>query len=143
MATLNQCNFIGRLGNDVELRYMPNGSAVANISIAVDESYKDKQTGQKVDKTEWVRISAFGRTAEVMGEYLRKGSQIFVTGKMETREYEKDGVKRYATSIKCNSFQMLDNKSDQPAPHPQDSAARQPVQQAPARDDFENHDIPF
>jgi single stranded DNA-binding protein len=81
---LNRCEFIGRLGQDPETRYMPNGSAVTNITIAVGDDYKDKQ-GNKVEQTEWVRVSAFQNLAEVMGKYLKKGSKVYIAGKMKTR----------------------------------------------------------
>ena len=87
MSNLNEWRGIGRLGNDIEVRFMPNGNAVANFNIAVDDSYKDKQTNQKVEQTEWVRCVAFGKTAEFLGEWLHKGKRILVCGKMKTREY--------------------------------------------------------
>jgi len=109
---LNLCQFIGRLGNDVEMRYTQSGSAVANLSIACGDDYKDKQ-GQKVEQTNWIKVVAFGRTAEVMGEYLKKGSQVYVSGKQVTRKWQaQDGTDRYSTEINCNDFQMLDSKSD-------------------------------
>ena len=83
---LNQCNFIGRLGNDPEVRYMPDGKAAANISIGCSEKWKDKQTGEQKERTEWVRGSAFGKLAEIMGEYLRKGSLVYISGKMQTSQ---------------------------------------------------------
>ena len=99
MSDLNRWEGIGRLGKDIELRYLPNGNAVANFSIACDDSYKSKDTGQKVEKTEWVRCTAFGQTAEFLGKFLLKGSRILVVGKLTTRDYEKDGVKHYVTEI--------------------------------------------
>lgn len=127
---LNQCNFIGRLGKDAEMRYLPDGKAVATISIAVGEQWKDQQ-GQKQERTEWVRVSAFGRLAEVMGEYLRKGSKVFISGKLKTRKWQgQDGQDRYTTEIVAKEMQMLDSRSDQ-APVPQQGGHQQP-QQAPA-----------
>jgi single-strand DNA-binding protein len=108
---LNKCQFIGRLGQDVELRHMPNGTAVASLSLAVGDDYKDKQ-GNKVEQTEWVRVSAFARLAEVMAEYLKKGSKVYIEGKMKTRKWEKDGQTHYATEIHASEMLMLDGKND-------------------------------
>src|SRR5690554_3236077 len=99
MANLNRWEGIGRLGNQIDLRYMPNGNAVANFNIAVDDSYKDKTSGQKVEQTEWVRCVAFGKTAEFLAQWLHKGKRLLAVGKLKTREYEKDGIKRYVTEI--------------------------------------------
>jgi single-strand DNA-binding protein len=102
---------IGTLGRDPEMRYLPNGNAVCSASLATDEGYKDRNTGQQVDKTEWHRVEAFGRLAEVMGEYLKKGSKVYVEGKLRTDEYEKDGIKRYSTKIIVNEMTMLDSRN--------------------------------
>ena len=118
---------------------MPSGGAVTNLTIATSEQWKNKENGQPESRTEWHRVVFFNRLAEIAGEYLRKGSKVYIEGSLRTREWEKDGVKRYTTEIVANEMQMLDSKSDQPAPHPQDSAARQ----APATDDFEDDGIPF
>ena len=89
---VNKVILVGNLGQDPEVRYMPNGNAVANVSLATAESYKDKNTGQMVDKTEWHRVVFFGKLAEIVGEYVRKGSQIYVEGKLQTRKWtDKDG----------------------------------------------------
>lgn len=143
MANLNEWKGIGRLGKDLELRYLPNGDAVVSFSIACDDSYKDKQTGAKVERTEWVRCVAFRQTAEFLGEWLLKGARILVTGKLKTREYEQDGVKKYVTEIHVGQgTEIIDwPERDQPAPqqqqrpqqssqrqqHPQASSARQPA----------------
>jgi single-strand DNA-binding protein len=104
---LNQCNFIGRLGNDPEVRYQPSGDAVANLSLAVGSKWKDKQ-GQQQENTEWVRLVAFGKLAEIIGEYLRKGSQIFVTAKCRTRKWkDQQGIDRYTTEFVIDNMQML------------------------------------
>lgn len=158
MSNLNRWEGIGRLGQDIELRYLPNGNAVANFSIAVDDSYKSKETGQKVEQTEWVRCVAFGKSAEFLGEWLRKGARVLAVGKLKTREYEKDGIKRYVTEIHLGQgTEIIDwppKDGQQRQSHPQDSAARQPAprtqqqsrpqpQQPPADyDDFDS-DIPF
>ncbi len=97
---INKVILVGNLGQDPEVRYMPSGGAVANISIATSESWKDKQTGQPVDKTEWHRIVFFNRLAEIAGEYLKKGSQVYVEGKLQTRKWQDHtGVDRYSTVV--------------------------------------------
>jgi single stranded DNA-binding protein len=96
---VNKVILVGTCGQDPEVRYMPNGNAVTNLSLATSEQWTDKQTGQKVEKTEWHRVSMFGKVAEIAGEYLRKGSQVYIEGKLQTREWEKDGIKRYTTEI--------------------------------------------
>jgi single-strand DNA-binding protein len=110
--SVNKVTLIGILGRDPEIRYMPNGNAVANITIATDESYNDKQTGQKVEQTEWHRLVAYGKLAEIIQQYLKKGSRAYFEGKLRTREWEKDGVKRYTTEIITNDMMMLDRAGD-------------------------------
>lgn len=110
-GSINKVMLIGTLGRDPEMRYLPNGNAVCSASLATDEGYKDRNTGQQVDKTEWHRVEAFGRLAEIMGEYLKKGSKIYVEGKLRTDEYEKDGIKRYSTKIIANEMTMLDSRN--------------------------------
>ncbi len=131
---LNLCQFIGRLGNDPEQKAMPNGNAVTNMSIAVGEQWKDKNTGQKQEATEWVRVVAFGKLAEIMGQYLNKGSKVYVSGKMKTRKWQdQSGNDRYSTEIIAKDMQMLDNRPDS-APQqraPQQSAQQPAPQQAP------------
>lgn len=107
---LNRCEFIGRLGRDPEAASLPNGNAVSKFSIAVGESWKDKQTGEKQERTTWVNIVAFGILAEVMNKYLTKGSRVFVSGKLSIRKYEKDGQTKYATEVIANEMQMLDSR---------------------------------
>jgi single-strand DNA-binding protein len=109
MATdLNRCEFIGRLGRDVELRYAPSGDAIANFSIAVGYKTKEKET------TEWVRIVAFGKLAGICGDYLRKGSQVYIAGRMTTRKWQnKDGVDQYTTEVVADQLQMLGGKPEQ------------------------------
>jgi single-strand DNA-binding protein len=110
-GSINKVIIIGTLGRDPEMRYLPNGNAVVSISLATDEGYKDKNTGQQVDKTEWHRVEAFGRLAEIIGEYLKKGSKCYIEGKLRTDEYEKDGIKRYSTKIIANEMTMLDSRN--------------------------------
>lgn len=160
---VNKVILVGTCGQDPETRYLPNGNAVTNLSLATSEQWTDKQTGQKVEKTEWHRVSLFGKVAEIAGEYLRKGSQCYIEGKLQTREWEKDGVKRYTTEIIVDmqgTLQLLGGRSDnaggsdsaprqqRPAPQrePQQPAPRPAPQQAaqPAADfDSFDDDIPF
>lgn len=107
MASLNKCQLIGNLGRDPEIRYMPNGDAVANIAIATSYKPKDRDA-----ITEWHRVVFFGRLAEVVGEYLKKGSSIYIEGRLQTRKYQKDGVDHYATEIVGESMQMLSKRED-------------------------------
>lgn len=108
---VNKCIFIGRLGKDPETRYLPNSDAVCNFSIAIDESYKDK-SGVKQEKTEWVNIVAYRKLGEICGEYLKKGSQVYIEGRLQTRKWEKEGVTRYSTEIIAEQMQMLGVKGD-------------------------------
>jgi len=113
MSSINKVILIGRLGNDPEMRYTQDGKAVANISLATSESWKDKQTGEKKEQTEWHRVVFFGRTAEVIGEYLHKGSLIYVEGRLQTRKWQdKEGNDRYTTEIMGNEMKMLGGRSD-------------------------------
>ena len=111
MASVNKVILIGNLGRDPEVRYMPSGDAVANISIATTETWKDKN-GEKQEKTEWHRVAMFGKTAEVAGEYLKKGSQVYIEGRLETRKWtDKEGQERYTTEIRADRMQMLGSRS--------------------------------
>ena len=120
---LNQCNFIGRLGRDVETRFTASGSAVANFSIACGDDYKDK-SGSKVEQTNWINVVIFGKLAEIAGKYLSKGSQCFIGGKQVTRKWQdKDGNDRYTTEIVANDMQMLGGRgqsehNERPKPEP-------------------------
>lgn len=108
---VNKVILIGNLGADPETRYMPSGGAVATISVATSESWTDKQTNQKQERTEWHRVSFFNRLAEIVGQYLRKGSKVYVEGSLRTRKWQdKNGVDRYTTEIIANEMQMLDSK---------------------------------
>ena len=106
--SVNKAMIIGTLGKDPEMKYLPSGNAVVTISVATDESYNNKDTGQKVEATEWHRLTAFGKLAEIVGQYLKKGSKAYFEGKLKTNEYEKDGIKRYSTEIVINEMTMLD-----------------------------------
>ena len=147
---INKVILVGNLGRDPEVRYSPSGAAIANVTIATGEGWKDKQTGEMQERTEWHRIVFFSRLAEIAGEYLRKGSQIYVEGRLQTRKWQdKDGNDRYTTEIVANELQMLGGRSagsnqtsdsskqfDQSQP----SAPSKPA--AKEFDDFDD-DIPF
>lgn len=110
---VNKVILIGNLGGDPETRYLPNGNAVANITLATSDSWKDRETGQLQERTEWHRVVFFGKLAEIVGQYLRKGSKVYVEGRLQTREWEKDGIKRYTTEVVVDmngQMQMLDSR---------------------------------
>ncbi len=156
---VNKVILVGNCGGEPETRYMPNGNAVVNLTIATGESWKDKDTGQKVEKTEWHRVVFFNRLAEIVGEYVHKGSKLYIEGRLQTRSYEKEGQKHYATEIVASEMQMLDsrgaqgaaptmdnnqqyaqNAAPQEAPASNQSTA---VPQAPSNFDNFDDDIPF
>ena len=111
MAGVNKVLLIGRLGRDPEVRYTPDGTAIANFSIATSEEWKDKKTGEKQQRTEWHRIVAFRRLGEICGEYLSKGKQVYIEGRIQTRDWQdKDGNKRYTTEIVASQMQMLGSR---------------------------------
>ncbi|WP_317847654.1 single-stranded DNA-binding protein [Pseudomonas sp. HTZ2] len=157
---VNKVILVGTCGQDPEVRYLPNGTAVTNLSLATSEAWTDKQTGQKVEKTEWHRVVLFGKVAEIAGEYLRKGSQCYIEGKLKTREWEKDGIKRYSTEVHVDingTMQLLGGRPDnhgggqqqqrqhqqqRQQPRQQQRQAPQQSQQAAPPDDFDD-DIPF
>ena len=166
MASVNKVILVGNLGRDPEIRYLPSGEPVANITIATSSKYKSK-TGELVEETEWHRVTFFGKLAEIAGQYLKKGRPVYVEGRLKTRKYtDKDGVEKYATDIIANEMQMLggregmgepsgdegggyDSAPRRPAPAPQRPAAAAPApRQAPAPrpasgfDDMDD-DIPF
>ena len=108
MASVNKVIIVGNLGRDPEIRYMPSGDAIANIAVATSYKSKDKNTGEQKELTEWHRISFFGRLADIVGQYLKKGSSVYVEGRLQTRKYtDKDGVEKYATDIIAETMQML------------------------------------
>jgi len=141
---LNNCQFIGRLGKDPQIRYTPNGGAVASFSIACGEQWKNDQ-GEKQERTEWVNLTAFGKLAEIIGEYLKKGSQVYVSGKLKTEKWQdKSGNDRYTTKVIVNQMQMLvsiSGGSNRPSGNsaPSSSGGAAP---SGSNDDF-NDDIPF
>ncbi len=107
---VNKVILIGNCGTDPETRYLPSGGAVTNVTIATSDSWKDKQTGQQQERTEWHRVVFFNRLAEIVGEYLKKGSKVYIEGALRTKQWEKDGVKRYTTEIIASNMQMLDSR---------------------------------
>jgi len=145
MSGINKVIVIGNLGNDPEVRKLDNGTTIATISVATSEKWKDKTTGEQKEKTEWHRCVAFNRTAEVMAEYLKKGSKVYVEGSLSTRKWQaEDGTDRYSTEIKVRDFQFLDSKAQggtheqvgRKAEHPSNSVK-------PKEEDFADADIPF
>jgi single-strand DNA-binding protein len=114
---VNKVILVGNLGNDPETKYMPSGSAVTNLSVATNESWKDKQTGEQKERTEWHRVAMFGRLAEIAAEYLRKGSQVYIEGKLRTRKWQdQQGNDKYTTEIIADEMQMLGGRSGGGAP---------------------------
>ncbi len=149
MASVNKCIFIGNLGRDPEIRYMPSGDAMANFSIACTDTFKDK-SGQKQERTEWVRIVMFGKQAEIAGEYLKKGSSVYIEGRMQTRKWQnKEGQDQYTTEIVADRMQMLGGRGGgsnsfevvdrEDAPPASSSAPARPASSINDLDD----DIPF
>jgi len=144
---VNKVILIGNLGGDPEVRYMPSGSAVANITLATSESWKDRETGEQTERTEWHKVAFFGRLAEIVGEYLRKGSQVYVEGRLRTRKWQdRDGNDRYTTEVIADQMQMLGGRGQSSGrPVAQPAAAAAPAAAAPAasaKQEFDD-DIPF
>jgi single-strand DNA-binding protein len=143
---VNKVIVVGNLGNDPETRYMPSGGAVTNLSVATNESWKDKQTGEQKERTEWHKVAMFGRLAEIAAEYLRKGSQVYIEGKLRTRKWQdQQGNDRYTTEIIADEMQMLGGRGGGGAGAPSMGSDSGPPQSAPPRgssDDFDD-DIPF
>jgi single-strand DNA-binding protein len=155
---VNKVILIGNLGRDPEVRYMPNGGAVANVAIATSESWKDRETGESQERTEWHRVVFFRRLAEIVGEYLKKGSKVYVEGRLRTRKWQDNqGQDRYTTEIVADEMQMLDSRSGgsasfdggfrgkpEPASQPSGDQARQaPAPSQGVSDDGFDDDIPF
>ena len=143
---INKVILVGNLGRDPETRYMPSGGAVTNVSVATSKQWKDKDTGEQKDRTEWHRVVFFNRLAEIAGEYLKRGSKVYVEGELRTREWEKDGQKHYTTEIVGNEMQMLDSRGGGSGPPPSastggSSGGAEDFGPPPA-DDFDD-DIPF
>jgi len=141
---INKVILIGHLGADPETRYMPSGGAVTNLRLATTESWKDKNTGDQQERTEWHNVAMFGRLAEIAAEYLRKGSQVYIEGRIRTRKWQdKEGNDRWTTEIVANEMQMLGGRPGSGAPaRSMDEASARPVAAAAAPNDFDD-DIPF
>jgi|TARA_B110000438_G_scaffold181667_1_gene173575 single-strand DNA-binding protein len=151
---VNKVILVGNVGNDPEFRSMPNGNGVCNVSIATSDTWKDKNTGEQQEKTEWHRVVFFNRLAEIVEQYVKKGSKLYLEGRLQTRSWEQDGVKRYSTEIVASEMQMLDSRggggvaqgdnsfgqNQQGSPAPAQAA---PAQAAPANFDNFDDDIPF
>ncbi|MEM7501554.1 MAG: single-stranded DNA-binding protein [Pseudomonadota bacterium] len=145
---INKVILVGNLGADPDTRYMPSGGAVTNLSVATSESWKDKQTGEQKERTEWHKVAMFGRLAEIAAEYLRKGSQVYIEGKIRTRKWQdKDGNDRWTTEVIADEMQMLGGRGSGGAParnenYGQSSGSQSAPQSAAAPDEFDD-DIPF
>lgn len=143
MSNLNRVQLIGRVGKDPEVRYLQNGSAVANLSIATSETWKDKSTGEKKESTEWHRCVFFDRTAEVVGEYAKKGTLVYVEGKLKTRKWtDKDGIEKYSTEVHCHEVKLLSSRQDG-GEQREERPAPKPVQKSSAPKFDDSEDIPF
>ena len=147
MAGINKAIIVGRLGRDPEVRYTPDGTAVANFSVATSEEWKDKNTGEKRERTEWHRIVAFRRLGEICGEYLSKGRQVYIEGRIQTRDWEdKEGNKRYTTEIVASQMQMLGSRESSDTARPafgaQDPGTPEDMPGPPFSEN-QNDDIPF
>jgi single-strand DNA-binding protein len=144
---INKVILVGNLGQEPETRYMPSGSAVTNIRVATNESWKDKNTGEQVDRTEWHRVAFFNRLAEIAGEYLHKGSQVYIEGRLRTRKWQdKDGNDRYTTEIIADQMQMLGGRGGSPDMSGRAQSGFQPNRApsaAPAAEPEFDDDIPF
>ena len=149
---INKVILVGNLGKDPEIRYTASGSAIANVTIATTDSWRDKQSGEKQEKTEWHRVVFFSRLAEIVGEYLRKGSQVYVEGRLQTRKWQdQSGQDRWTTEIVANEMQMLGSRGGDGGGQDQQNAGfRKPAAQQPAQtqqpraeEDFQDDDIPF
>ena len=145
---INKVILLGRLGNDPEVKYTANGSAVTNISVATSEQWKDKQTGEMQTKTEWSRVVFFGKLAEIAGQYLKKGSQVYVEGSLRTNKYtDKNGIERYSTDIHATEMQMVGGREsdsfDQRASFAKGNSFDQRNEQAQSFDDDFDSTIPF
>lgn len=142
MKSLNRVTLIGNVGQDPETRYLPDGASVTNLSIATSESWKDKNTGEAQERTEWHKCIAFRKLAEIISQYVHKGDKLFVEGKLQTRKWEKDGTTHYSTEIILDNMLMLGGKRETGTAGGQPKAKAN--YQTPTRDDFKpDLDIPF
>jgi len=154
MSSVNQAMIIGRVGQDPEVKYLPKGDAICNLSVATSKRWTDKATGEKKEKTEWHRVVLFGSLAELAGTWAKKGTQVYVRGELETREWEKDGIKRYSTEIRAQDFNPFigGQKQEANSTAPSRDGNNQPTQQqsrpapqqaAPQAQPSYDKDIPF
>lgn len=145
---INKVILVGNLGKDPEAKFMPSGNAVTNITVATSESWKDKQTGQQQERTEWHRVVFFNRLAEIASEYLKKGSKVYIEGSLRTRKWQgQDGQDRYTTEIVASEMQMLDSRGgstgyDNPAPAQQNAPQAQGSQQQPNQQPSSTTSVP-
>ena len=140
MASVNKVILVGNLGRDPEVRYTSSGTAVANVTLATTDQWSDQASGERKERTEWHRLVIWGKQAEVAGEYLRKGKQIFVEGSLQTREWtDRENQKRYTTEIRVRNFQMLGRRDDAPAAEPAEAAPA--VAEGGAG--YDEDDVPF
>jgi single-strand DNA-binding protein len=137
MRGINKVILVGTLGKDPETKYMPSGSAVTSFSVATSESWKDKTSGEKQEHTEWHNIVIFGKLAEIASEYLKKGSQVYLEGKIKTEKYQKEGVDKFITKVVCHDMQMIGSKPDGK------QAAKEPTKQSEPEQGGFDDDIPF
>ena len=142
MAGINKVIIVGRLGSDPEVRYTPDGTAVANFSVATSDEWSDKATGEKKERTEWHRIVAWRKLGEICGEYLSKGRQVYVEGKLQTRSWEKDGITRYSTEIVASDVQFLGGRNTADTYRSSDTAPSRGYEE-PQPTDRQDDDIPF
>lgn len=151
MTGVNKVILVGRAGRDPEINSTQGGTIIANLTLATSVSWKDKETGERQEKTEWHRIVAFGRLVEIIEEYVRKGDLIYIEGQLQTRSWEKDGQKHFSTEIKAGIMQMLGSRPEQSEARPRQQPARteqaanpEPIPEREPRVNFdENQDIPF
>lgn len=145
---VNKVILVGNLGRDPETRYMPSGGAVTNVSVATSKQWRDRETGEQKERTEWHRVVFFNRLAEIAGEYLKRGSKVYLEGELRTREWEREGQKHYTTEVVANEMQMLDSRGDAASAPPPAAASSGGGSQVmedfgpPPADDFDD-DIPF
>jgi single-strand DNA-binding protein len=137
---MNKVTLIGRVGKDPETRYLPNGTAITDLSLATSRRWTDKQTNERKEETQWHNLVFFGKLAETAGKYVKKGDQLAAEGEIEYQQWEKDGGKKYRTVIRCQGLELLGNKQNQSTDS--NKAAAKPEPQAQNHDDFED-DIPF
>ncbi len=148
MSSINKVIIIGRVGKDPELKYTAAGDAICNLSVATSESWKDKNTGEKKEQTEWHKVSFFGKLAEISGQYLKKGSHVYIEGSLRTRKWQnKDGQDQYTTEIRAETMKMLGSRDgdsgDAPKQERPSQSKSRPAQNQAPQDDFDDTDIPF